>query len=242
LSPVFGGAVMKKGCLCGADEAGRGPVLGPLVVACIRIPDNEPLRKLGAKDSKALTPAYRERLAPEITKLAEVRLEVLEAEDLNVQMGEGTMNVIEVRAFIRAIGALVKDGDEVFVDAADVDAARFGREIGAGLGAKDIRITSTHKADSRFPVVSAASIVAKVERDRRMRDIERALLDLAREKGIVVGPEGVGSGYPSDKRTVHFIEKWIKTTGDTPPHTRTRWETIQRLTSLKNTRSLDDFG
>jgi len=233
---------MKKGCLCGADEAGRGPVLGPLVIVCIRIPDDEPLRKLGAKDSKVLSPAGRERLAPEIAKLAEVRFDVLEAEDLNVQMGEGTMNEIEVKAFIRAIGALVKDGDEVFVDAADVDAARFGRESGAGIGPKDIKMTSTHKADSRFPVVSAASIVAKVERDRRMRDIERTLLEMAKEKGITVGPEGVGSGYPSDQRTVHFIEKWIKRTGDTPPHTRTRWETIQRLTSIEATRKLDDFG
>ena len=90
-------------------------------------------------------------------------------------------------------------------------------------------IVSKHRADVEFPVVSAASIVAKVHRDRRMDVIEDEL-------GVVIG-----SGYTSDYITRGFIEDWLDRNGTLPPHVRRSWKTSQKLMNLNGIRRLDSF-
>jgi ribonuclease HII len=92
-----------------------------------------------------------------------------------------------------------------------------------------VEVTAEHGADNRYPVVSAASIIAKVTRDRIIKDISK-------EFGA-----DIGSGYPSDPVTTEFIAKWIKENGNPPPHTRCSWETVRKMMSLSMNRKITDW-
>jgi len=199
----------------GVDEAGRGPVLGPLVVAGVLADDERALAALGVKDSKKLAPARRETLDLAIRgAAAAVVVRVAEPAELDRAMARGSLNALEAELFAEVLDAL--GADEAAVDACDVDAKRFGLAVGARM-ARPCRIASEHKADARHPVVSAASIVAKVERDRLMAEVGRAL------------GRDVGSGYASDPTTQRFLADWHREHGDVPACARRRWETTRRL-------------
>lgn len=212
--------------ICGVDEAGRGPVLGPLVVAGVVVESDAPLRQLNVRDSKKLSPERRELLAPEIERLSRYEIVVIPASEIDVMRAEMSLNDFEAALFARVIERL--HPDTAYVDAADVDEIGFKREVQRHL-AFDVEIVSQHEADDLFPVVSAASILAKVRRDREMRKIEEEL------------GARMGSGYPSDPDTIAFLTNWIKEKGSLPPHTRTSWDTARRLLAEARTRKLDEF-
>ncbi len=206
--------------LGGVDEAGRGCVLGPLAVAGVSV-DSSRLRELtelGVKDSKLLSPAQRDSLYPEILKLC-VRAEVSRIPpkmiDRYVSRGKKyrRLNYLETIHMAKVIDAL--GADEVFVDAPDVNPVRFRAELEELLSCTP-RIVAEHKADVNYPVVSAASIVAKVERDR---DIE----ELRKIHG------NFGSGYPSDPDTIAFLESWMKSNSSQPEFARKSWKTWNRI-------------
>ena len=113
--------------ICGVDEAGRGPVIGPLVVAAVSVEDDSSLRRLKVRDSKQLTPVRREELAIDIRRLARVEVEVIEASDLDDMMTRDNLNEIEVKAFAALISRT--RADIVYADACDVDPGRFSRNI-----------------------------------------------------------------------------------------------------------------
>ena len=211
--------------ICGVDEAGRGPVLGPLVVAGVKVKDDSGLVKLGVKDSKKLSPRTRERLATEITKLAEYSVEVVPAEDLDQLMDLMTINHVEAKIFASVIEKLRPE--TAYVDSADTNESSFSSMIEKELSFEP-EIICRHKADEMYPVVSAASILAKVRRDEEVRLIKEEL------------GEEIGSGYPSDRVTIAFIESWIKRHGELPPHTRKAWKTSKRLLSMSKMRKLDE--
>ena len=213
--------------ICGIDEAGRGPVLGPLVVAGVCLESDAPLRQLNVRDSKKLTAERREQLAPEIEKLSSHEVIIVPAEDIDALRSQMTLNDLEARLFASIIRKL-RPADIVYVDSADTDELEFKKAIKRDLDF-EVEIVSKHQADDLFPVVSAASILAKVRRDAEMRLLQK-------EFGVEVG-----SGYPADPITVAFMEQWIREKGVLPPHTRTSWDTARRLMSLSQTRKLDEF-
>lgn len=213
--------------IVGVDEAGRGPVMGPLVVAGVAIESDVPLRQLNCRDSKKLSPERREALAPEIEKVAQFHLIVIPAERIDVMRAEMSLNDFEAKLFAEVIEKL--HPETAYVDAADVDEIEFKKSVRREL-AFDVEIVSQHNADELFPVVSAASILAKVCRDREMRQIEGAL------------GRTIGSGYASDSDTIAFLEAWIREHGSLPPHTRASWDTARRLLAASKNHKLDDFG
>ena len=115
----------------------------------------------------------------------------------------------------------------IYADCPDVNENAFGSSLSAKIG--NIKVIAEHKADDRYPVVSAASIVAKVTRDRMMKQI-------ADEFG-----QDIGSGYPSDEKTTEFIAKWIKENGNPPPHTRCSWETVRKMMTVRMNRKITDW-
>ncbi|HVM44376.1 MAG TPA: ribonuclease HII [Candidatus Thermoplasmatota archaeon] len=196
------------------DEAGRGPVLGPLVVAAVLVDSERELRKLKVKDSKLLSPAKREELAPLIREVARrVELRVVPAEELNARMPGENLNEIEVEAFAELLERLAPSS--AVLDACDVNADRFGRNVGARVS-HACAIKSVHEADAKHPVVAAASILAKVERDRLMAQISA-------EHGAC------GSGYSHDVHTQQWLAAYVRAHNRLPTFARREWETSKRL-------------
>ncbi len=217
--------------ICGVDEAGRGPVFGPLVIAGVTIQDDSELKEIGVRDSKKLTPNRREILAKKIREIAEkYEIIIISASDIDDMRKVMTLNELEVSAFGKVIEKLRPD--VCYVDSADVNQERFGADILAKLSFTP-KIISKHKADDTYPVVGAASIIAKTTRDENVRKIAQEL-----EKKLNLS---LGSGYPADPITKNFLKTWIKTYGELPPHTRRSWETAQRLMKENKTRKLDDY-
>ncbi|UCE09072.1 MAG: ribonuclease HII [Candidatus Thorarchaeota archaeon] len=213
-SKVFG--------IAGVDEAGRGPMIGPLVVCGVLVnpSDLRNLEALGLKDSKTLSSSRREQLELRIRDLAsKIVLQTIAASEIDARRRRGTtLNEIEVDAFAAVIQSLRPL--EVFVDAADVNADRFGAAIAirSGLAAEKTRFISEHKADAKYPIVSAASIVAKVERDRRIRELHGEYGDF-------------GSGYPNDPKSIDFVRGLMLEGQEMPDIVRRSWESVKRIRS-----------
>jgi len=211
---------------CGIDEAGRGPVMGPLVVASVFAEDDSYLIDIGVRDSKRLTPKAREKLYSEIIAVTEHRIEVISAEEIDLRRAKESLNEIEADMFVNSVAGM-KKLKRVYADCPDVNESAFAKELSVKLGG--ITVIAEHKADDRYPIVSAASIVAKVTRDRMIAEISK-------EFG-----KDIGSGYPSDTVTMDFIEKWIKENGSAPPHTRCSWEPVRKLLSLSSNTRITDW-
>ena len=206
--------------LAGVDDAGRGAVIGPLVIAGILLDENDlhELEVLKVKDSKLLSPLRREWFAEEIEKLA-LRHHVVEfppAEiDRVVIQGRKYHRLNRLEACGMAEVILNLKPDVAFVDASDVIADRFGEHILERLASK-VDVVSEHKADRNYPIVSAASILAKVRRDAEVAKLRNEYGDL-------------GSGYASDHRTKNFLERWMREHGSYPECVRKSWETAKRI-------------
>ena len=180
--------------ICGVDDAGRGSMIGPMVIAGISIEKkNIPkLRKLGVRDSKKLSPKKRELLYKQIVKLVDdYHVIRIPPRTIDKYVFEHNLNHLEAKKMAEVISNL--NPDLSYVDSCDVNAARFGREI-SDLSKKS-KVKSYHYADSRFVVVSAASIIAKVSRDRSIMRLNKTT--------------NLGSGYPSDKKSVNYVKKVV---------------------------------
>jgi ribonuclease HII len=230
--------------LIGVDEAGRGPVIGPLVVAALAVPvggGEEALRAMGVRDSKKLQVPRRDRFYAELVKYPHAVVEV-PAEDIDALRETATMNVIEARLFasvvLEVLAILGKEPRAaVYIDAADTSERVFERRFrsafaGDPLAGAVVHVVCRHKADDTYPVVSAASIVAKGRR-------EDAVARIKSELG-----QDFGTGYTHDRVTIAFLEKWITEKGNLPPHTRRSWKTSQRIQGNHPCKegSLDDFA
>jgi ribonuclease HII len=212
--------------ICGVDEAGRGPVIGPMVVAGLLLESESQLDGLNVRDSKKCTPKRRGILASQLNEMAKAEVIVVPAADIDTLRERMTMNQIETRLFATIIEKL--HPKIAYVDSADVDEARFGRDIKSELDF-DVKIISKHGADDNYPIVSAASIIAKTKRDAEIEIIKE-------EMG-----ENIGSGYPSDPTTIKFLERWIAENGEPPPYTRHSWKTTQRIMDKAKSRKIEDF-
>jgi len=209
----------------GADEAGKGPVLGPMVAAAVRAPaDAVPA---GVDDSKRLAPARRSELAGRLRDTAAVDVGVAVVPPARIDDSETDMNSLTVAAQVEAVAAVAAVDDTVTVDAGDVDADRFGRRVAQGVDAA-VTVRSEHRADERHPRVAAASIVAKVERDDRIEALADAYGD-------------VGSGYPSDERTRAFLAEYVDTHGELPACARASWSTCSDVLAAAEQSSLSEF-
>lgn len=206
--------------IAGIDDAGRGPIIGPLAIAGVLL-EEEALHRLaflGVRDSKVLSPRKRERLAREIGALAlKCHLIMITPAEIDRVVETGRklhkLNRLEAQTMAQVITALKPD--IAYVDASDVLADRFKSHIEENLSFK-VQIVSEHRADAKYPIVSAASIIAKVERDRAISKLREKYGDL-------------GSGYVTDPKTIKFLENWIKNSGAYPDFVRKSWKPARKL-------------
>ncbi|MCX6685027.1 MAG: ribonuclease HII [Methanoregula sp.] len=211
--------------ICGVDEAGKGSVLGPMVVAAVGIYSEDILADLGVKDSKVLSAKERERLYIIIRKKCRVAIVKLDAQEIDIVRHDMTLNEAIARAHAQVIAKL--SPDLAYVDACDVNTFRYAEMVKNHLKLP-CEIVSEHHADVKFPVVSAASIIAKVTRDR-------AITTLAKKYGEI------GSGYPSDPVTIRFLNSYIDEHRFPPPIARKSWKTVSAILTKKSQSSLVDF-
>jgi len=211
--------------VAGIDDAGRGPIIGPLVIAGVLM-DEDKVRELvpmGVRDSKLLTPDSRSDLAQKIEAIAsrlsydEVSPAVIDEVVLKGRRLQ-RLNLLEARSMAKVIAELKPAA--VWVDASDVKPERYARQILDELPSslKRTVLISEHKADRKYPIVSAASIMAKVRRDA-------AISALWEEYG------NFGSGYVTDPNTIRFLKEWRRTHNYYPPIVRKSWKTLREIES-----------
>ncbi len=211
----------------GCDEAGRGPVVGPLVVAGVVFEEGKKkvLKELGIKDSKKLSSKMRERLYDKIIGLSDdYSVVVLSAKQINQMMEIMNLNEIEMNAMVKVINAL--NFDKCILDLPS-NSKSFVKEMEKKMNKGGL--IAEHKADDKYLEVGAASIIAKVVRDREIEKI----------KGKYKEYGDIGSGYPSDVRTVEFLERYYKEKGRFPEEVRLKWSTCERIKEKVNKRTLD---
>jgi ribonuclease HII len=184
--------------LGGIDEAGRGSVIGPLVIAGISFDPTglESIRNEGITDSKKLSVQKRETLYTKILHSA-VSVFVCKISPITIDnyVNYKKLNVLESR-FMTIIADNLR-ADKIIIDACDVKPDRFKQSILKNLTSKSVKIYCFHKADTDNLIVSAASVIAKVTRDREIKKIEETLC------------KKIGSGYPSDPSTKLFLKNHL---------------------------------
>ncbi|MEM1703335.1 MAG: ribonuclease HII [Zestosphaera sp.] len=219
-----------KHVILGIDEAGRGPVLGDMFVACVGLREEamERLRGLGVRDSKSLTPHARATL---FTKILEVVDIVFVKRYTPSVIDQSNLNELFINAVISSIKTISSTGiqvREVYVDA--LSSPKHRKKL-LGNIPPNIKLVYEYKADVKYPVVAAASIIAKFLRDTHVNYLHSIYGDF-------------GSGYPSDPQTI----KWL--TEHSPaevPIIRKTWLTLKKLgfkdTKGKRTRAtiMDGF-
>ena len=216
--------------LAGIDEAGRGALLGPLVIALVCLPKASInlLEELGVKDSKALSASERCRLHSEIKRIARkvkgfVAYKCVSPgaiDRFRLSGKPGGLNELERKAALGLLKSLfslrpLAPGNlTVFLDGEMI----FGNLSRLFPEGSPARFRAEDRADEKFPVVSAASIIAKHERDLRIREI---FSRYASEFGPIRG-----NGYPNSE-TMEFIHEYQRRHGCFPPEARKTWKTLQ---------------
>ena len=201
--------------ILGIDEAGRGSVLGPMVIAGVIVPEkmDKVLERMGVKDSKRLTPNRRTILSRKLKKMFDYEIVVISALEIDQMRADGVnLNDIEKNAMRDLIIRL--NPEKAIVDAVDVKAERFQRNLCESTG---LNVIAEHKADDKYIEVSAASIIAKAERDAQIAEINKDYIKMG----------GIGSGYPSDPTTKKFLTNY--TYDEMPEFVRKSWATVSKM-------------
>ena len=198
----------------------KGAVLGPLVICGLAIDEKaeKKLKKLGVKDSKLLSPKKREELASKIEKIAAhtiiIRVPSCKI-DANRRRG---VNLNQIEALTMAEIINMVNPDKVIVDSPSYNSHKFKDYLWSKIENKKIELIAENFADKNYPVVSAASIIAKVDRDKKIKELEKKI------------GEPIGVGYPHDSRTIEFLEKTArKSNGKMPRYVRHTWDTVVQI-------------
>jgi ribonuclease HII len=217
--------------ICGIDEAGRGPIIGPLVMCglLVKEEDEKQLVKLEVKDSKLLTKKRREFLFDKIKDISykcEIIVIYPDEVDNAVNNHDGlNLNKLEARKSAEIINLLKPD--KAIIDAPSNNIKSYKEYLLGYIKNKKIKLVLEHKADLNYPIVSAASILAKVTRDAEIEKIKKKIkIDL-------------GSGYMADPKTIEFLEKYYEKHSEL---FRKSWMPYQNILNKRFQSKLEDFS
>ena len=217
--------------ICGIDEAGRGPIIGPLVLCglLVKEEDEKNLVRLKVKDSKLLTKKTREFLFDKIKDIS-YKYEIIEVYpdeiDHAVNNNDG-LNLNRLEAVKTADIINLLKPDKAIIDAPSNNIRSYKQYLLNLIKNKKMEIILEHKADINFPVVSAASILAKVTRDNKIEEIKKKI------------KVDFGSGYMADPKTIEFLEKYYE---KYPDLFRKSWLPYQNILNKKFQKKLEDFS
>ena len=201
--------------ILGIDEAGRGPCMGPMIIAGAMINEGEEKLLGEVKDSKLLKHKLRVELWDSITKIAKYKIIEVSPKEIDEAVdSEGNdmnLNWLEAKHQAEIINHF--NPDVVIIDCPHPIPKKYEDHIKKLVNKKDIKYVVEHKADFNYPVCSAASIIAKVRREEEMARIQKQYGD-------------TGPGYPANPLTQKFIkENWQKH----PEIFRKSWSTFKNI-------------
>lgn len=207
----------------GIDEAGKGPVIGPMIIAGVLIHDGKEAELGAVKDSKLLTQKNRVILSEIIKKNSEFKVIVVSPKEIDeaVESTEGmNLNWLEAKHQAELINHF--NPDIVVIDCPHPIPKKYEDHIKKLVNKKDIKYICEHKADLNYPVCSAASILAKVKREEEMDKIKKKY-------------GNTGPGYPANEVTQKFVkENWNKY----PEIFRHSWSTFKKIAENKDQKKL----
>lgn len=215
--------------IAGIDEAGRGAVMGPMVIAGASMPKGveNRLRKMGVKDSKLLSPSRREKLAEAIEKIVKDII-VIKIGPCRIDSYRKTgVNLNQIEAMKMADIVNYLKPNKVYVDCPDTNIKKFQRFLQRMIN-HEHEMVMEHYADTKYMSVAAASIIAKVERDSEIKKLKEKHGE-------------IGSGYTSDPVTIGWLENWIENNKRFPDFVRTTWVTADDMLKKKSQTSLTDW-
>lgn len=216
--------------IAGIDEAGRGPAVGPLVlaVAVVEKKREDELREFGARDSKELTAEKRRSVWDSLQgALLEFGTAHVQAHEIDALRTRNSLNEIEAMRVGHLLNSLKTKPEIAYLDSPDPESGNFAVRVQKYINFECI-LRAEHKADVNYPVVSAASIIAKLERDMAVRNLEL-------EYNCVIG-----TGYSHDPATIRFIKEYTHKNNSLPHCARRTWLTSQRILDEKFQKKL--FG
>lgn len=223
--------------IAGIDEAGRGPVIGPMVMA-IAVIDSQnelALREMGVKDSKQLAPKQRDVLFDQLQEVLPAYKYVIitpKEIDANVESCDSNLNWLEADKTVELFQLIIKEIHvaELFIDCPSTNIESYLLYLHPKLDLNPSCVTAEHKADVTYPIVSAASIIAKVIRDREIKKIQAKY------------HVSFGSGYSSDENTISFLKAWARKHKKFPEYVRGSWATAKNILKETLQRKLTEFS
>lgn len=214
--------------IAGLEEAGRGPIIGPMVLAGVSLEEDDiiKLKEMKVKDSKLLTPKKREELYGKIIAIAkDHKIIIVEPKEIDEALESDSLNLnwLEAIKFAQIINYLKPD--KAIVDCPSPNIRAYKEYLMVYIKDKNIDLICEHKADVNYPIVSASSIIAKVNRDREVEKLKKKYGDF-------------GSGYLADPKTKKFFEEnWEKH----PEIFRKTWTPYKDNIKGKNQKKLGEF-
>ena len=214
--------------IAGVEEAGRGPVIGPMVMAICGMEEEHlfKLKIIGAKDSKLLSPLQREKIFEKLKDECNFRIIILEPSEIDDALNDPAMNLNKLEA--KTSATLINDlnPEKVTLDCPSNNISAYKNLVKSMIINKKTVVIAEHKADLNYEIVGAASILAKVTRDREIEKIKKKL------------KVDFGSGYPSDPKTIEFLNKnWDKY----PEIFRKTWATYKKVADSKKQKGLNNY-
>ncbi len=219
--------------VCGIDEAGRGALIGPLVIAgvCVEKKMERKLKVLGVKDSKKLSPKKREGLYNHIADMAK-EVVILKVPACKIDSYRSQrINLDRIEAMKMADIIRMATADTFYIDSLTANPPKFKKKIIEHLPVenRNEKLVVKNYMDESITVVGAASIIAKVERDKDIQEIQKEV------------DVDIGVGYSHDKRTVNFVDSLIKSGKELPDYVRKSWVTTQLLQEKSLQSRIKDF-
>lgn len=200
----------------GVDEAGRGAVIGPLVISGVLFPRGDLIDILtssGIKDSKLLTALKREELYKLIQKLS---LKMIVFKIAPAKINKESLNHLEAFYTAKIINKLSPHLAYLDVPASGRGIENYCQKVRGSCQEKSVKILGGNHLDTTNVLVAAASIVAKEHREREVRKLHQKFGDF-------------GSGYPADPKTRQWLKTWSLKNGEWPKIVRTKWSTLTSL-------------
>ena len=213
--------------VCGIDEAGRGPLIGPLVMAGVMVEEENRklLKDLEVKDSKLLTRKKREDLFDKIKAISDYFILIVDPGEIDAALNNPDLNLNKLEGLKIADIINNLNPGKAIIDAPSNNIEAFKEYLFQFIENKEVEVILEHKADENYEVCSAASILAKVTRDREIENLQDKHGDC-------------GSGYPSDPKTKEFLkENWDKC----PEIFRKTWSTYEKVANTKKQKNLSDY-